>query len=66
MTADQLSKILQDLLCDAMDRWNARHELDPMQKLPWDRLDPNSKALYAERAAAFLDRYDVTPKSQGK
>lgn len=62
MIPEDLAKILQDLLCEAMERWNASHELDPLRKLPWERLDPISRRLYVERCEALLVRYDVVPK----
>ncbi len=62
MKPEYMAEVLQDLLCDAMDAWAARTQLDPMRKLPWDRLDPISKMLYIERCGAFLKRFDVIPK----
>jgi hypothetical protein len=62
VNAEELAKILQDLLVRAMDRWNASHTLDPLRKLPWENLDPVSRTLYIERCAEFLERFDVRPK----
>lgn len=64
MAPEKLAEILQDLLCAAMDSWNATHELDPLCKLPWDRLDPISKMLYIERCSAFLEKYTVSERRE--
>ena len=63
MNAEQLAKILQDLLVDRMQVWNETHQdVDPLRKMPWDRLDSLSRVLYVERAQEFLDKYEVEPK----
>lgn len=54
-----MAEVLQGMLVDVMDRWNLSYPLDPLRKLPWESLDPISRALYIERCEAFLERYDV-------
>lgn len=64
MNGEQLAHLLQDLIVDVMDEWNEsmRGLEEPLRRMPWDQLDPISRALYIQRCERFLERYDVTPK----
>jgi hypothetical protein len=63
LSATEFAEVLQACLVSTVDRWNSSGQLNkPLKRLPWQELDPVSRALYVERCAAFLKDYTVSKK----
>src|SRR5215469_8247999 len=64
LSAAEIAEALQGYLCMAMQRWNTENKLSrPLDLLPWERLDPVSRAIYVERCAEFLKDYRVVKRT---
>lgn len=64
LTAEYLAEILQDLLVEVMDAYNASRPCDPLRKLLWARLDDVSRQLYIRRAERLLELYEIRRKDR--